>query len=258
MHIRTRYRIFILITALCLLSIPILHQDLHPVYASSTLTTDAVPRNTSLQAVAGMKAGTSDNVIYAYGQHYLNGDFEPHQGSGCGYCCAATVSGIYMKKQITPSDIVSLIKPSDTEVLDFKGMAKVFDNYNIKYHYHQSFDSEDECLDTILSAVKSNRPVIVLTYGKWASAGYHFVTLLGITEDNRIIVADSMDRDWDEGYSRFKITTWDEIKDCIHIQNHGKSVYTSYDMMPEDWNITSLDSPQVGSALIMDEPIPTT
>lgn len=82
------------------------------------------------------------------------------------------------------------------------GMTKILDGYGIKNEYVRAFDDQ-KAEKQIESHLKTGNPVIFIVSGKsrffgarknkWTT-GYHCMTMLGMTDQGEVIVADTVDR----------------------------------------------------------------
>lgn len=82
------------------------------------------------------------------------------------------------------------------------GMTKILDGYGIKNEYVRAFDDQ-KAEKQIESHLKTGNPVIFIVSGKsrfsgarknkWTT-GYHCMTMLGMTDQEEVIVADTVDR----------------------------------------------------------------
>ena len=82
------------------------------------------------------------------------------------------------------------------------GMTKILDGYGIKHEYVRAFDDQ-KAEREIEIHLKTGNPVIFIVSGKsrfagarknkWTT-GYHCMTMLGMTDEEEVIVADTVDR----------------------------------------------------------------
>ena len=85
------------------------------------------------------------------------------------------------------------------------GMTKVLDAYQVKYRYVRAFE-DTQAMAEIEAHLKSGNPVIFIVSAKsrfkgarknkWTT-GYHCMTMLGMTDTDEVIIADTVDRSRD-------------------------------------------------------------
>ena len=93
------------------------------------------------------------------------------------------------------------------------GMTKVFDEYDIGYKYVYDF-SNSTAVKEIISNLQKGNPVILCVRSspdkKWSEYA-HTMLLIGLTEDGRAIICDSVNRGWSGTDQRIKYAKVDEL-----------------------------------------------
>lgn len=202
-----------------------------------------VPVHTKGKKEASVMLGS--RRLICYGQTKQKGGFKRY--SGCGYCAAASLIGLIQNRKVDPIEIQKLNK--DRYNTSYKSICRALEAHSIKYVYIKNHKSRSETIKLMKSCLKEHRPVICYVGGKWASSGYHYVLLVGFTDKDHLLVADSArDRSWSGEKQRFKLVKWKDFKKYIHgIHSSKKHVqYTTVKSMPEKWGRTASAGAQPG------------
>lgn len=161
-------------------------------------------------------------------------------GSGCGVCSFLTAAAPFCDKfkNMTPKEFYNQIMAkkelgeiSNSGSIGYGGMTKLLKKYgDIKTEVVQTYKYADAVKD-IRTHLYSGRPVVITVrsqnfgskkqtdkkYTNWA----HFIALLGMTEDGKVIVADSALHNWSlDGSNQVRF----KIGDLTDIVNHTKSI----------------------------------
>lgn len=186
-----------------------------------------LPSSTKVDQIAVTVTGYPYNRTYSIykqnGKNNLSTQF-PHymQGHGCSASSLTTVLSAYAGVTYKPSHMVEKIEKKyfgdewvknyskkDTDdsksrpmPISLYGMTQILDKYNVRYKYVRDF-ADGQAKQEIEAHLRTGNPVIFVVAAKsrkegaaankWTS-GYHCMTMLGMTDTGKVIVADSVDR----------------------------------------------------------------
>lgn len=186
------------------------------------------------------KLGEKKVTAYRQGAWGIDAAGRWLKGSGCGVCSLLTATAPYVDKfkGMTPKGFYNGIlakkelgEISRTGSIGFGGMTKLLKKYSdVTTKVVQTYKYTD-AVEDIRKHLYTGQPVIITVrsqnfnnnnktdkkYTSWA----HFIALLGMTEDGKVIVADSSLHNWSLGGSgqiRFK------LGDLTDIVNHTQSI----------------------------------
>lgn len=206
----------------------VLEYDLTVINPNNLVTKRAdLPDSTKVDQIAVTVTGYPHNRTYSIykqnGKDNLSSQF-PHymQGHGCSASSLTTVLSAYAGVTYKPSHMVEKIEKkyfgdewtknySKKDTSDSKsrpmpislyGMTQILNKYGVKHRYVRDF-TDSQAKQEIKAHLKTGNPVIFVVAAKsrkegavdnkWTS-GYHCMTMLGMTEKDKVIVADSVDR----------------------------------------------------------------
>ncbi len=177
---------------------------------------------------------------------------------GCAVSSLTAVLSAYSKKygKYTPVQVKNILekkalgtaawsrnysKPMLKQMpISMYGISKVLNYAGIKTKYVRTFTNK-QAEKQILKHLQTGNAVVIetnnrtqvngrfstKTTGKWA-LGKHTMVLLGLTDDGRVIVADSAQRTWSKKKQRIKYTTVKEIvKYLIPCKSSARTYYFS-------------------------------
>ena len=206
----------------------VLEYDLTVINPNNLVTKKAdLPDNTKVDQIAVTVTGYPYNRTYSIykqnGKDNLSTQF-PHymQGHGCSASSLTTVLSAYAGVTYKPAHMVEKIEKKyfgddwtknyskkDTSnsksrpmPISLYGMTQILDKYGVRYNYVRDF-SDSLAKQQIEAHLRTGNPVIFVVAAKsrkegaldnkWTS-GYHCMTMLGMTDTGKVIVADSVDR----------------------------------------------------------------
>lgn len=137
------------------------------------------------------------------------------QGHGCSASSLTTVLSAYAGVTYKPTRMIEKIekkyfgdkwkknyRKSRPMPISLYGMTKILEGYGVRYKYVRDF-SDSLAKQEIEAHLRTGNPVIFVVAAKsrkagavankWTS-GYHCMTMLGMTDTGKVIVADSVDR----------------------------------------------------------------
>lgn len=137
------------------------------------------------------------------------------QGHGCSASSLTTVLSAYAGVTYKPTRMIEKIEKkyfgdkwkknyskSRPMPISLYGMTKILEGYGVRYKYVRDF-SDSLAKQEIEAHLRTGNPVIFVVAAKsrkagavankWTS-GYHCMTMLGMTDTGKVIVADSVDR----------------------------------------------------------------
>lgn len=206
----------------------VLEYDLTVINPNNLVTKRAdLPDNTKVDQIDVTVTGYPYNRTYSIykqnGKENISTQF-PHymQGHGCSASSLTTVLSAYAGVTYKPTHMIEKIEKkyfgdvweknySKKDTNDSKsrpmpislyGMTKILEGYGVRYKYVRDF-SDSLAKQEIEAHLRTGNPVIFVVAAKsrkagavankWTS-GYHCMTMLGMTDTGKVIVADSVDR----------------------------------------------------------------
>lgn len=206
----------------------VLEYDLTVINPNNLVTKkESLPSNTRTDqatiTVTGYPNSRTYSIYKQNGKNNLSSKF-PHymQGHGCSASSLTTVLSAYAGVTYKPSHMVEKVEKKyfgdawtknyskkDTNKsksrpmpISLYGMTQILNKYNVKNRYVRDF-TDSQARKEIEAHLKTGNPVIFIVAAKsrkegaqankWTS-GYHCMTMLGMTDTGKVIVADSVDR----------------------------------------------------------------
>lgn len=199
------------------------------------IVTVTVPKKTNVTTVcASVKNSEGKTLVYPISDQdkkKFDKNDEYMKLHGCAISCLTSVlnAKVPILSCSTPDQIIesverkvlglSLFKKNYNRTVEKQmpitlyGMTKVFDEYDISHKYVYDFSISTAVKEITFHLQKGN-PVIICARSspdtKWS--GYaHIMLLIGLTDEGRAIICDSMNRDWSGTEQRIKYAKVDEL-----------------------------------------------
>ena len=195
-----------------------------PAQAASNYYANSTVKKAKNTATATISWKNGKHTVTSFGQDLWSWNLK---GSGCGYCCAATVVRLYgqtsSSAKKTPTNMyvrAQKLSKSNPSSLGIWGMANVFDYFGVPYklYYSYPFNSQP---DLVYNHLKKGGMVVLWTCQPGMGAyALHSVVLCGLDEKGNVVVANSA-----KGHARFELYTKAQIWDHMRAANSGSAKY---------------------------------
>ncbi|MCD8020681.1 MAG: Ig-like domain-containing protein [Clostridiales bacterium] len=162
---------------------------------------------------------------------------------GCATCSLTTVLGAYNSNyaDMLPSSVIDGPEKATVSSSDWKrehvtrslkqqmplsmyGINAILNNYGVSTEYVRSYKKKEAKAD-ILSHLQTGNPVIFEVRQKsnitsekssrWTNS-YHTMIFLGVLTNGKVLVCDSVDRNWSDNGERIKIVEIDDVMEYMY------------------------------------------